>query len=330
MKKVVELPIVKPIYSTYHFQGNSSAILYSNPSIKNWFLNDVMILCCNRKFLKGYSSPEINVELSAPGKNPYLCTKYIPMQFIKGHIHFVIRNMIDEGYYVSFWGIDDYYIEGKTWYKERHFEHDGMICGYDQIKKTYSIYAYDKNWVYRVFKTPQSAFEKGRKSVFKNGRYGSIFGLKPTKDDVKLDPVHICLRLKDYLNEENESSDSNTVYGIIVHDYINMYIDKLDNGSIPYERMDKRVMRMIWEHKVVMLERIEAVEKSLNLNNISSKEYEKVVSMADNVRMMYASHSIKRRDSVLSNIKKNLSDITNIEKKVLSSFIELVEGVVKK
>ena len=59
---------------------------------------------------------------------------------------FLIRSLIDNGYYVAFGGVDDYYMEGKSWYQEKHFDHDGLIVGYDQNDKTYTIYAYDQNW----------------------------------------------------------------------------------------------------------------------------------------------------------------------------------------
>ena len=77
------------------------------------------------------------------------------MRFIKGYVHPIIREFINNGYYVFYWGIDDYYLEGKSFYKERHFNHDGLICGYDQNNKTYQIYAYDQKWIYRQFDVKQ-------------------------------------------------------------------------------------------------------------------------------------------------------------------------------
>ena len=77
------------------------------------------------------------------------------MQFMKGYIHPLIRNLLDAGYYVCFVGVDDYYVKGKSWYKERHVNHDGAICGYNQEDKTYCLYSYDSNWVYRKFWTTQ-------------------------------------------------------------------------------------------------------------------------------------------------------------------------------
>lgn len=44
MNKAVELPIVQPLYGTYQNHGAGSAVLKSNPSIRNWYLNQVMIL----------------------------------------------------------------------------------------------------------------------------------------------------------------------------------------------------------------------------------------------------------------------------------------------
>ena len=59
--KRVELTLVEPMYSTYHIQGPGTAILASNPSIRNWYLNEVFILMCTKKFLSGYTTPEIDI-----------------------------------------------------------------------------------------------------------------------------------------------------------------------------------------------------------------------------------------------------------------------------
>ncbi len=75
----------------------------------------------------------------------------VSTEFAKGYINPIIRAMLDKGIYVAFSNVDDYYIEGKSWYKERHFSHDGLLCGYDRNDKTYCMYAYDSKWMYRKF-----------------------------------------------------------------------------------------------------------------------------------------------------------------------------------
>ena len=81
MKNTIELPLIEPVYSTHH-NGFFSALLVNNPSIKNWYLTNAIMLRCNRKFLSGYTSPEIMVEGLSFRGNPYLEKINIPMQFL--------------------------------------------------------------------------------------------------------------------------------------------------------------------------------------------------------------------------------------------------------
>ena len=60
-KKTIELPLVEPLYQTYH-EGIVSACISKNPSMRNWFLSNALMLTCERRFLSGYTSPEIRVE----------------------------------------------------------------------------------------------------------------------------------------------------------------------------------------------------------------------------------------------------------------------------
>lgn len=248
------------------------------------------------------------------------------MQFLKGCINLVIRNLIDAGYYVYFCGVDDYYVNGKSWYKERHFRHNGTICGYNQSDKTFCIYAYDSNWIYQKFWTPQKSFNKGREVMFKKGEPGSLCIIKPRQDKVEFSVQTALEGIVDYLDSDlvkyPEDGEGN-VRGIIVHEYIAKYVSKLFDGSIPYERMDRRVFRLIWEHKKVMHERIEKIEQCLQLRNEISGKYKHLVSEANNMRMLYASHHMKRRDSVLPIIKRKLLKLMDDERELLTLLIEV-------
>lgn len=332
MKRRVELPLVEPIYSTYHYQGAATAVLVDNPSIRNWYLNQTMILTCDRKFLSGFTTPRIDIAESSWEHNPYLDKRWYAMQFAKGHINAIIRELLDQGYYVCFTGIDDYYVKGKSWYRERHFNHDGMICGYDQEKNEYCIYAYDSHWVYQKFWTSQKSFDNGRNALFKKGSYGSICGIKPTGYRVRLNPDAVLNKLHEYLDsslKKYPKSKEGPVYGIAVHDYMAMYVERLYNGSIPYEKMDRRVFRVIWEHKKAMLERLEKVEELLQLDPESSVAYQKIVEEAHAMRMLYASHHMRRRDSVLPLIRDKLMALKKRERVVLKNFIRKAEGALK-
>ena len=168
--------------------------------------------------------------------------------------------------------------------------------------------------------------------MLEQGIYGSVMGLKPKTDVVEIQPKLIAKKIKEYLDSTFEKypiEGETRVYGTIVHDYISLYLDKLSDGSIEYEKMDWRIFRLIWEHKKVMYERIVEVEKILNIGNELSYEYEPLVTEANAMRMLYASHHMKRRDAILQVIRKKLMNIKNKETDILKRFIERIEGVAK-
>lgn len=65
MNRRVELPLLEPLYSTYHYQGPCAAIAVNNPTIRNWYMNETTDLTCNRRFLNGLTTPEITVPYSS-------------------------------------------------------------------------------------------------------------------------------------------------------------------------------------------------------------------------------------------------------------------------
>ncbi len=329
MKNRVELPLTAPVYGTYHAQGISGAVIADNPSIRNWFLNFVMQLSCTRRFLCGYGSPEVNIYRSGFLENPYLHVERFPMRYQGEQTNSIIRSMLNDGYYVSFTCVDDYYVEGKSWYGRRHFNHDGLICGYDDTKQTFRMFAYDQNWIYRCFDTPQQGFDAGRQYYFDQGIYGALYAIFPKPETVSFVPGLVFDELEHHLDStvgKYPLTDPGTVYGTAVHDFIVMYLDKLADHSIPYERTDPRVFRMLWEHKTLMLERVRKTEEVMKWGHGISERYADVVTEASNMRMLYASHHMRQRDSLLPVIRRKLVWVRETEQQLLEEFMKKARG----
>ena len=325
MKKYVELPLNEPLYSTYHSLGPSTAIAANNPSIRNFFLNHSVGLVCNRRFLSGFTTPEIIVLHAAWWECPHFETIDISDETACSGVDSIICKWMNRGYYVLFNDVDDYYVEGKSWYKERHVGHDGLICGYNHVDKTYCIYAYDKRWIYQKFWTSQTSFNTGCESMIRQGCTPSFIAIRAKEDHIEFYPWAVYCYLKEYLDSDLEKypfGGETNVYGVIVHAFIAEYIDMLHKGAIPYERMDRRILRMIWEHKKVMLERIEAIESWLGVNRGYSEPYSMIVHDMDMARMLYAAHHKKKRDSVLPVIKEKLLEVMEKEQRLLNMLIE--------
>lgn len=330
MKKSVSLPLSTPLYSTYQFQGTAGAVLSGNPSLRNWYYNHVLILRSNRSFLRGRTTPDLSISDSSLWDNPYLEKKIIPMQFLGGHVHHVIRSLLDNRWYVSYNGVDDYYVKGKSMYKTRHFNHDGMIFGYDQNDRTYSLFSYDESWVFRPFRTPQKCFDNGKRAMFNQGVYGELCGIKPKSDTVSLDPATLSDTLRTYLSSTLETyppDADGTALGTVVQYYLALYLDKLIDGGIPYARADKRIFRLLWEHKKVMYQRIRAFEEAFGLGSDCGNRFAPLVKEADHMRMLYASHFLKRRDSLLPVLRKTLLSLKEREEAILTDFLGKLGGI---
>lgn len=327
-KKAVKLPLGTPFYSTYHFQGIIGAVSLQNPSIRNWYLNESMSFCCERVFLYGFSSPHLNIKKSSWLDTPYFDKFIHPTRFLNEYVPHLICELIDHGYYVNFDGVDDYYLDGKSWYNKRHFCHDGLIYGYDHKSKTYDVYAYDSDWVYRGFQVSQSSFEQGRKAMMEYGIYGTICGVKPQDIQIEFDPQRVFENLNEYMESSLERyplSGEGNIYGIAVHEYIAIYIDRLYHGLIQYDKMDWRIFRVVWEQKVFMYERLRKIEETLGFDSSLSDQYKEVVNQANVMRMLYASHRQKRRDSVLPCIKEKLLYVHDRERRILEDVLTKME-----
>lgn len=325
----VMLPYVEPMYSTYHWLANAGIPAKQNDTSDNWYYNNTVEWRCTRKFLQGFTTPEMSLSCGSVWNMPFLDKTGVNTRFARRCALDIIRTMLDDGFYVAFSGVDDYYIKGKSWYKEQHFNHDGLILGYDDEKETFSIAAYDQRWIFTVFETPQACFVEAMTTMCDKGTYGALHALKVKSDVQELNLEAICNELKKYLTSDIKKyplDNPDVAWGIVVYDYICMYLDKLADGSIPHERRDRRVLRLIWEHKKCMLGRIKAVENHCGWDDSLSKKYEEIVKLSDKARFIYSKFVIKHSNTNLEKIQVILMKMKKLELDLLTKFLSKIEG----
>ena len=329
MNAHIELPFEKPIFTTYHNYAASGFALAKHPEGKHAFINHCTDLRCDRSFLRGYTTPNIDCPGASLHNINYFFRRIVCNIYAEHFLREIIYQMLNEGMYVYFGGVDDYYIPGKSWYGIRHMMHDGIIIGYDDNEKTYTIAAYNINWIFSPFKIPQESFAQAVKSgVESKANFCSIVGLELKNERIHLETNATPERLKQYIRtdlKEYPPEKTGKVTGIAVHDYIAMYMEMLHNGKIPYERMDWRVMRLIWEFRVCMQERLTAIEKQLKLGNTSSEQYKEILGRTNHLRMLYAIYSKKEKNSLPLLIRDELLVLKNAEKEILTQFIRIKE-----
>ncbi len=331
MKNKVMLPFHIPVWATTQWTAAPGLAIENHPTAYNEMLNLCTTITCTRKFLFGHSSPQVGVGFN--GLRPFNCLdKFgVNYRFTYPHIHEIVKRMLDSGFYAYFTHVDDFYMPGKSWYGIRHMNHDGIICGYDDEKKTYSIAAYNINWVFSLIEIPQKCFYEGLLSAIESGFYGNITAYKVKDEDVELDCVAMLKGLKEHIGNTFDIfslDEDGEVRGVAVYDFLILYMQKLKDSSIPQGKLDWRALRPVWEHKKCMYDRIRAVEKALGWGNAISTAYKPLVDTANHIRIVYAMYQKNAHASLLDAVISGLKKIRDDEFQILLKFIGRLEETV--
>ena len=331
MAKSVALPFIVPNFATVQNSGAAELAMIGHPTAYNQTLNQATSIRCNRKFLSGFTAPQVSIPNILIQSYKFIERYSVSFRYTYTYCLDIIKAMLDDGMYIFYNRVDDFYLPGKSWYGTRHMHHDGIICGYDDNDETISIAAHDINWVYNLIRMPQKCFQEALRSSLEAKQYGNMIAYKIKENTVaEINEAEMLKFLREYLDssfEKYPTDEDGPVLGTVVHDYLAMYIDKLKDGSIPYEKMDWRALRPVWEHKKCMLERIKAVEKKNGWTDELSLRYTPIVEKANRVRMMYAMYHKNHNDKLLDKIRDSLLDVAKNDKALVEEFIKKLEKV---
>jgi len=328
MSEQIQLPFWVPKHATVLWVAAPGLVMEHHPSAYNLILTQATTIACHRKFLRGYTSPQISIpRIGIPSYHSIERYEY-NLRFLSPCIHTMIKDMLKEGFYVYYFKVDDFYLPGKSWYGTSHMHHDGIICGYDESDQTYTIAGYDLNWVLRPMKIPQECFMRGLESSLEAKQYGTLIAYRGIDGEYPLDEAAMATCLREHIEADFTKYPMEVddwAYGSIVFDLLAMYIDRLKDGRVPHNRMDWRSLRPVWEHCACMLERIEVLEKNHSWDSTLSDAYQPIVDLANRMRMMYAMYHKNQRLSLLDPIKAGLGTIKEDEKRIISTLLEKME-----
>lgn len=333
MAKSVCLPFEVPTFATVQNSGAAELAMIGHDTAFNQVLNQCTNIRCTRNFLKGYTSPQVSIPNVEIHCYKFMERNGLNCKYIQKYCMEIIKSMLDDNMYVYYTAADDFYLPGKSWYGTRHMHHDGVICGYDDNDNTISIAAHDINWVYNLIRIPQKNFLEALNSSFAENKFGTILAYRVKENTiVQLNESEMLKFLKEYMNSDFEKYPTDIdgpVLGIVVHNYLAIYIDKLKDGSIPQDKMDWRALRPIWEHKKCMLKRIQAIEDKNGWNNELSSRYAKTVDKANRIRIMYAMYHKNSNNNLLDKIHDGLLELAQTDEELVGEFIRRLEELIE-
>lgn len=310
MLRSKELSYREPRFQAYNYTGIIGVVLSEYKCLENWYFNN----CIQWEINKDGSVDSFAITALIPGmQGDLLEEKHFSGKLVYNSVDLIVRDLIDNDYYVNFWGIDDYYIPKKRHYESKHIYHDGLIVGYDDNNNTYSWASYNDSNHFSLFKTPQNCLSQAFNSHFIEHR-NSLSGIKMKEKIVKVD-LNYELILDSINNYLYPSVDNNKYYGIQIYDQL--IRETLSNG-MKFGYVDKRKMRLILEHKKCMLDRFKKLSQEIPEFNKVFENYLDIYNDAFSLQYLSVKYSITKKESYLNTMIELLKYLEQKEKNVLS------------
>ncbi len=327
-----KLPLGKPIVSSYYYESYPLSILdaYGDKYLP-WIFSNYINLNVNIEIEK-----QQDLFLAFYGPLTYDCpflksqkVFWSSFESLGIDIHTYIKNNIEKEYYLYF-QVDWYYIPNRTPYNKEHFLHDLMVHGYDNTRQIYYVSGYDIEGTYRESEVTFDAFEQ----AFKNNLVDKIeeswadrifLFQYDDKAEYKFNYELVKLQIKDYLNSENSFEKYNRFIdfdysrerGINVYDIISKYLSLVKKGDFKlygfYESLDQRVFKICYEHKNIMLQRLNYINENIKPVNDILEEYKKVHALTEQCYFMCIKYNITKKIATLDNLTEKVNEIKKLE-----------------
>ncbi len=216
----------------------------------------------------------------------------------EGSILDFVRRQLCEGFYVNV-HLDEFYIQEKDYYGERHFVHENLIYGFDDEKQVFYAYGMAGRQQTVEFLISYEefllAFEKGKLFYFCGAGYLEQEGYYPITI-YQISESAACEFSEDILFEklsaflnppENEQVEGDIhIYGKNVYDWILQDL----TGEHVRNIVDYRVVHLLYEHKCCIRSRLEYLRQRGELSDIGQKiltEMKGIINDFQKIRFQY-------------------------------------------
>lgn len=230
-----------------------------------------------------------------------------------------ICERIDQGNYLLFYDIDEYYLSYSAHFKRRHFNHDTYVYGYGA--DCFQVLAYRNEHlasfsIDKVEVINALVSGKARKNIDKRRHFCTY---RPSINRaVRIDKAIIYEKIKAFYEAKGVADSSQEkVQGICVYDVLLNGMKSIEKDK----RVDLRPFRCLWEHKKLMKERIVYLQDNSDSNCINDLR-----SLCDKTEIVFRlmmKYNMTFNVSIIDRVYQNLE---NIKREDLLWYEEYIEN----
>lgn len=337
-----QLNFTYPMITTYTTHAHVLGILGTDTKTLQWIFSNYIQVYINEELDKnrwGDFYFPMPYETRPSQLCKWLVTQVLSDEFVElingGIINFILGS-IDKNTYVNLM-VNYKYISGSYANKQKiDMVHDLLIYGYDDSKNVFycADFVYEKNDRYLMFECSFEDLniayndyrEKKRNSYFgKNVIY--TYTLEE-KIDYEYSPINIYNSIKVYLKSSvpeywrmyNSCDEKRIVFGL---NYYDALIKHLNGGN--YKFISIRLLYLMFDHKNLMIKRLEYMDEGSGKFNEYISEYEWLKSEMSKVVNLALKFNVTHVEKYIKSIVEKLDNIKEREERVLTKFLELVE-----
>lgn len=118
------------------------------------------------------------------------------------------------------------------------------------------------------------------------------------------------------VNNEQAMSEK-LIYGIKTYDYLTMYLYYIISGRISIDSIDTRPFRQLYEHKLIMMERLTALAENKLIDPIFKEQYEPVVKNARILHNSQIKFNLTENVNIISGMFERVKKLAETENDIL-------------
>lgn len=344
-KRSVKLPFEMP--KVYGFLGHAYVlgILQPYEYAQPWIHTSYIQLFIAKHYLNDLQEYRLDFYpdlMIAYNNMPWLSYKHtdkVLLDQLGVDIHRYLIAQLEREYYVVTY-VDEYYIHNSICYQQNHFVHDIFIYGYDLDRQIYHVAIFDKNRQFTMQEVTFEQFEqayvsqgKATQSLissckrmepldYESSKYGSGVGR------YDFDLQQLIGVLEDYLAGRNtterfklERHPMEGYFGVEVYPYLQEFITRVIDGV---QNFDVRQLHILWEHKKMMVGRIQYLQQLGYLQEDTPllAEAERLEKQAYTHRNLMLKGFMSQNRSILQPLVNSLGDMLVAEKSLITQLIE--------
>ena len=283
---------------------------------------------------------------------PWLDVQLMNQEIVLGRVgeapEFVM-DCIERGRYVQL-DVDFFHVPGRAEYRSRHFLHEILICGYDAGDEVFSVSGLTGRGQFGLsqvsFGELKRALSTPREELFPEegtelpSWYRRMLAERPMvclyryvpEASFTLDPTVVAEWIGDYVEGRESARRFRSLatpkeegrWGLQVYEYLDESLRHVMDGGSADLTIPLRVM---WEHKKLMLARIEYLGERgiIDGSRCHAREYGEVEQRMGKARLLYLKWEGQRRDGQLERVRRLLAEVAEAERGVLTRLLEHME-----